>query len=64
MQSCRRTLDWRCYYEESDDLTSLSALKLADANPAFDFLKDEPDLYGEDDVKPENRNPKHRSRLN
>ncbi|MCS7210383.1 MAG: hypothetical protein NZ844_01940 [Chloroherpetonaceae bacterium] len=45
-------------------MTSLSALKLADANPAFDFLKDEPDLYGEDDVKPENRNPKHRSRLN
>ncbi|MFQ3597219.1 MAG: hypothetical protein SNJ55_02395 [Chloroherpetonaceae bacterium] len=47
--------------ESGDDISTLDLTKLADANPSFDFLKAEPDLYSEADIKPENRNPKYRS---
>jgi predicted DNA-binding antitoxin AbrB/MazE fold protein len=48
--------------EAGDDVSSIELMKLADASGSFDFLNDEPDLYAEADIKPENRNPNYRFR--
>lgn len=48
--------------EAGDDLSSLDLMKLADANPSFDFLSSELDRYTDADIKPENRNPSYRFR--
>ncbi len=48
--------------ESGDDVSSIELMKLADASGSFDFLNDEPDLYTEADIKPENRNPNYRFR--
>lgn len=47
---------------EADDLSSLDLMALSEASGALDFLNDEPDLYSDADIKPENRNPKFRPR--
>jgi hypothetical protein len=46
------------HYEIFDEnISSEDIMKLAEASGSFDFLKDEPDIYTDDDVKPENQNP-------
>lgn len=37
--------------------TVQDAAKMAEAGGAFDFLKDEPELYSDSDILPERRNP-------
>jgi hypothetical protein len=46
--------------EMPDEISSEEIARFAEAGGAFDFLKDEPDLYSIDDIKPENRNPNYR----
>jgi hypothetical protein len=36
-------------------------LELTAAGGAFEFLSDEPDLYSDDDILPERRNPRFRA---
>ncbi len=43
---------------EQEEASDAEMRTLADAGGAFDFLKEEPELYSDRDVLPERRNPR------
>jgi hypothetical protein len=47
----------------NDDLSSIELQLAVLRNPAFDFLREEEDLYSDADILPENRNPRFHEHL-
>jgi hypothetical protein len=45
---------------DSEDISSKEIARWAEAGGSFDFLKDEPDLYSDEDIEPGQRNPDFR----